>query len=435
MGFIQNIVRGLPLFALLLSSLVQARIIAPNDYQYPFVPPLEATVAGSFFKAPGHEVYENIKISPSIHQRKSNDLELRYYPPVNNLKTSDELVFVFSGIGGDSKGNISNFLSLQLAKKGLHAVIVPSFFTEDFVLSFSRTGYVGHLPNDAKDMMNALVRVLQKLEHDKGLNFKKIKLAGYSLGALCAAHVAHHSDTTAASLKFEKVVLVNSPIDLLYGLRYLDKAKKEGTNLTLLRLVFGVFRPLIDIFMHFRQTEFITEEIFEESVRELENLDLNDVKALIAKALGRSLSDVIMGSQRLHDLGILPRLPNLYDDMRRRTAIYKRRVDAAKKMGFEQYARKILIPYYKYVLNQKDFSLEKLNKDSSLTALNEYFKRSKHIYFIHNTDDFLIKDSSEVFYFDDLFKEKATFFPRGGHLGNIWYKENVNVFLDYIDAN
>lgn len=43
---------------------------------------------------------------------------------------------------------------------------------------------------------------------------------------------------------------------------------------------------------------------------------------------------------------------------------------------------------------------------------------------MHNADDFLLT-TGDVAWMEQVFGDRALIFPRGGHLGNLYYPDNV----------
>ena len=48
---------------------------------------------------------------------------------------------------------------------------------------------------------------------------------------------------------------------------------------------------------------------------------------------------------------------------------------------------------------------------------------------MHNLDDILVS-AEDVAYLEKVFGKRATIYPHGGHLGNLWYPENKEHLLD-----
>jgi hypothetical protein len=59
----------------------------------------------------------------------------------------------------------------------------------------------------------------------------------------------------------------------------------------------------------------------------------------------------------------------------------------------------------------------------SLKGVEGALQEKKHIFLMHNLDDFLVSNANLI-YLEKLFGNRATIYPHGGHLGNLWYPQN-----------
>jgi hypothetical protein len=101
---------------------------------------------------------------------------------------------------------------------------------------------------------------------------------------------------------------------------------------------------------------------------------------------------------------------------------------AASLLDFEFYARQILYPYY--LKTSPDLSFEELAERNSLRAISDYLAEADKVGLMHNKDDFLLSED-ELGYLRRLFGERAQIYPKGGHAGNMEYKDNVAYVIDF----
>lgn len=66
----------------------------------------------------------------------------------------------------------------------------------------------------------------------------------------------------------------------------------------------------------------------------------------------------------------------------------------------------------------------------SLKSIGDYLKSSAKFGLMTNADDFLLTPD-DLDFFKRTFSERATIYPRGGHLGNIEYRENVAHMVEF----
>ena len=74
---------------------------------------------------------------------------------------------------------------------------------------------------------------------------------------------------------------------------------------------------------------------------------------------------------------------------------------------------------------------DKLIADMSLTGIEDYLRTAEKIEVMHNQDD-IILEPGQIDFFPRVFGDRAKIYPRGGHCGNMDFRDNVthmvNVF-------
>ena len=73
-------------------------------------------------------------------------------------------------------------------------------------------------------------------------------------------------------------------------------------------------------------------------------------------------------------------------------------------------------------------TLERLNRDSGLRAIEDDLRSNPHISVLHNLDDPILSPSDREF-LDNALKKKLTWFDCGGHMGNLALKEYQQILL------
>ena len=71
-----------------------------------------------------------------------------------------------------------------------------------------------------------------------------------------------------------------------------------------------------------------------------------------------------------------------------------------------------------------------LIQQTSLYALEDYLRQSPKIAVMHNADD-LILGPGDLGFLKRTFGERLTLYPRGGHLGNMDYRDNSQAMLEF----
>ena len=81
--------------------------------------------------------------------------------------------------------------------------------------------------------------------------------------------------------------------------------------------------------------------------------------------------------------------------------------------------------FYPYFLKQRPgLTKQALIESESLRSIEGYLKSSAKFGVMANENDFILT-KAELDYLRQLFGERAKIYPRGGHLGNLEYKENL----------
>jgi hypothetical protein len=98
------------------------------------------------------------------------------------------------------------------------------------------------------------------------------------------------------------------------------------------------------------------------------------------------------------------------------------------RLSFLDYFHGIFVPHFQ----AKDPSVTEaqLIKTLSLRSIDGYLRNSEKFGLIHNEDDVILLPG-EIDYLRDLFGNRATIFPHGGHCGNMAYPDNVSVMVGF----
>ena len=84
------------------------------------------------------------------------------------------------------------------------------------------------------------------------------------------------------------------------------------------------------------------------------------------------------------------------------------------------YTNKLIIPFYRMHLGRSNLDLEYISKNNNLRYLESFLKKSDNIFLIHTQDDFLL-EPGDAEYLDQVFQDRATIYPSGGHVTSFWY--------------
>lgn len=389
-------------------------IIAPSDYDFPHIEPLKAAVATSFIGTP-NGTWAEVRIP--LKKRKIEGLRawsrarFRYLWPKEEIDRK-ELVYVLAGFGGDEEDPKPNFFARKLADKGYHAIVLPSVFTKRFVVSTSSEGVVGESARDAQDYFKLMGEATRYIETTRSIQFQKKHLVGYSYGGLTAAFVAR-IDKSKKFFNLEKEILINPPSNLFASVGTLDhyyQSRRNMGELAFAKLFFRVGAPSV----YFRR--FIPNERIYSAYLNKIPMNIEQAKALVGTGLKSGLPSVARAIYKIteheeRDFGEVP-------------------PDWGDEFDFAQYLEETLLPFNRK-FHFPDDTLDSINQRNSIYTLENYFRTNPNVYLIHNADDFLFRPGDVEFY-SRAFGDRFILYPWGGHMGNMWFEQNVNSLIALI---
>ncbi|MGR8981569.1 MAG: alpha/beta hydrolase [Gammaproteobacteria bacterium] len=399
-----------------------AQIIDEANYRYPYKDPFVATATVALMQ--GREAI------PSGHIR---DLEIKVLDGRDNIdllegkgtlryrfyqqKGAAPLIYIIPGLGSSAYAGSARYLAEFLAGHGFHVLIIPSPFSWNFTLAASRSGVPGSTREDAQDLYAVMQLTLNAVKRRWRAKIGKVGLLGLSEGALEASHIGE-LDAAQRQIGIDAYLLVNPPVNLLKGVRQIDAMaalgerygdkQREYLEAYALGVVAGAIRGDPDEPDYFADWDSRTE------------LTERQFKYLIGNEMQKAVGDVIYTSDLAFDLGIL-KTPVSW-------GFRSARLNEARSYTLMGYVKVFLIPRLRQ-LNDKRITVEQLDDRSSLKVVKTTLENNKRIFLMHNLDDFLLSDEDYTF-LDNVFGHRAKFYPRGGHLGNLWFADNKKNILD-----
>jgi len=413
------------LCGLLASPGLGAEVVTP--YGYPLVDPLEATVIGTpeIF---GVELPEDIPSEERevlvFQGRDVPDIfwytkTLRYALSVQPGRAP--LVFILPGTGANFNARKSVILQRALYQAGFHVVSLPSPLHPNFIVSASASRRPGLLSEDANDIYRVMALIRRHVQDE--IDIARWHLVGYSLGATYAAFVAKLDDERG-SFGFDRVLMINPPVDLANSARILDALYEE--HIPTIADFNALFNQLMQVVSEFysptEQMLFSEDQIFQ--IYQRSPPPDRTLEALIGAAFRLSSIDLVFTSDVMTNAGLLVapgQELSLTDSL---TPYFK----AASRLSFEDYARAIVYPYY--LKRAPAITFEQLSELNSLRAIESYLRDTHKIGLMHNADDILLSPD-EIEYLQDVFGDRAMIFPHGGHAGNLAYRDNLARIVDF----
>ena len=416
----------------LLSKVVLFLILSLTafSYNFPIDDPYSATIIGSAtMMTPG--VSENIplKVYEIQIKDKKEIPDVFWYASKFKFSFSKQknkkapLIFVLAGTGSDYSAIRVKFMQRIFHDAGYHTIAISSQMSQQFMISASTNAIPGMLIRDNEDIYKAMKLAYNKIKDQ--VDVTDFYIMGYSLGGANAA-VLSYIDEKEKAFNFKRVFMVNPPVELYDSAVKLDKYLDDYTggksagierllNTTLARVKGGLTSEYANI-----GADTIYEIVKGDILSDAEK------KAYIGLAFRLTSTDLNFISDFITKSHIYTKNPEKVDKFTNMKEYFK----AVNFATFEDYVNKIGFPYYKKY--NKDFTIEDLKREASLRVIEDYLRTSPKIAAVTNADE-LILNEKDIDYLKDIFKDRLIIYPKGGHCGNMFYKENVDVMVKFIN--
>lgn len=416
----------------LLSKIVLFIILSLTafSYNFPIDDPYSATIIGSAtMMTPG--VSENIPLKVyEIQIKDKKDIpDVFWYASKFKFSFSKQknkkapLIFVLAGTGSDYNTTRVKFMQRIFHDAGYHTIAISSQMSQQFMISASSNSVPGLLLEDNKDIYKSMKLAYNKIKDQ--VEVTDFYIMGYSLGGSNAA-VLSYIDEKEKVFNFKRVFMVNPPVNLYNSAVKLDKylddytgGKTEGIekllNTTLAKVKGG-----------------LTSEYANIGADTIYNIVKGDIlsdaekRAYIGLAFRLTSTDLNFISDFMTRSHVYTKNPEKVDKYTNMKEYFK----AVNFATFEDYVNKIGFPYYKK--HNKDYSIEALKREASLKVIEDYLRTSPKIAAVTNADELILNEKDFAF-LKDVFKDRLVIYPKGGHCGNMFYKENVDVMLKFLN--
>jgi hypothetical protein len=381
----------------------------PSGYDYPYHDPWLATASVALLKDPKlpEKQVKDATIYPARARTPLFEDKARVYYVTYRQEKPADLVVLISGLGSVAEDPLALYLGGQIFAMGYNVLVVPDAFNWQFALGASRSGYPGVPSIDAGDLENFIVRARDHAVRVDGMKIRQTKLVGYSMGALEGAFLAAR-EAQHPRLKFDKVVLLNPPVDTFYDLHQLDALAETGKDWSADDKK-TIKARAYDLVANANLTDPQGAPYFRD-LEQKNTLTDDQLKYVLFGLFHNSLSDVIMVSQQIRDAGILKTPAS-------KTSLDAREKEAAQ-YGFADYLDKFVMPQ---LPDQQ--AAHEMQKTETLYGLHDFLATHTEVEVFHNADDFLVRPE-DIAYLQSTLTNRLTLFPHGGHMGNIWYPAN-----------
>jgi predicted alpha/beta-fold hydrolase len=409
--------------AILTALCLLIRSAEAADYKYPHHDPYLATATTAILNDDGAtaRVKSIIFRLPGLRGRNGlitlegrGHVSLALY----RHKRPAPLLFILAGLGSNPYFGVAPYLASLFYREGFHVVVLPSPMSWNFALSASRSGAPGYAPEDARDLYVVMQKTLATLIDRYRLRPTSTNFMGVSLGALQGAYLSL-IDAEEGKIGIAKYLLVNPPVDLAYAIGKIDEwntlARKFGREKS--RDIVSRALAVVDSFADERSDD---PEVFDRLAKKLAGFTTEELQFLIAETLQSQLPELVYVTQVLHDQNLLTAAK---DNMRKR-------LQEARSFTFTDYNQRIAVPVWQKQIGDSRADLERFIRRGSLTAIMDRLRGNPKVHILHNADDFLAERRA-IEALKEALAEQVKLFPRGGHLGNLWFPENKQYALEF----
>jgi hypothetical protein len=409
-----------------LALLPVASLAADDGYGYPIPGSYESTILGT----PADLVPKLPAVR--IRQLVLDVIPYRERPPVfyydEGLRCSfvsqgkkAPLVFLIAGTGSSSQA--PNLVTMMRAfyQAGFHVITLPSTVNTNFIISASKSRIPGDLTEDSADLYKAMESAWNEVKGE--IEVSDFNLCGISLGGAQAAFVAK-LDEERKVFNFRKVLMINPPVSLYNSMSRIEGllkmipggAKKEGAFFN---------RMLAKFVDYYRYGNFVgINDDFIFSIYQEKLFSHEETAGLIGLAFRINLAGAIFSSDVMTGGGyvvprnrILKATDSLFDYFL-----------VSSHLSFYDYFNEYFYPHFQKT--RPGLTKQALVASESLKSIDGYLGSSSKIGVMTNENDFIL-EPDELLYLKGLFGARAKIYPRGGHLGNLGYKDNLAYMVGF----
>lgn len=407
---------------------VATGLAAQEAYDYPFDNTYIATVLGTPleyraelpekipFKERSIKVFEDREVPDYFWY----DEKMRYATVFQ--RKAAPLVFLIAGTGASYHGSKNRQMARAFYQAGFHVIALSSPTYPNFIVSASNTGVPGHAVKDAEDLYRVMERIWDK--YKRKIKVTDFFVTGYSLGGFNTAFVTW-LDEEKRVFNFKRALLINPPVRLYSSISLLDRMLENiPGGVDNFNLFYGnLVKEFSKVYVRAKRVDFNEEFLYD--AFEAVNPDNEELAALIGTSFRISSANMALTSDVMTNFGYV-KPKNVVFTKSTSPGEYSK---VAYRLGFTDFFHEYFYPYWK--AQDDSLTRDSLLEQMSLTAIEDYLRTAEKIQVMHNAND-LILEPGEIDFFPRVFGDRAKIYPKGGHCGNMDYRDNVahmvNVF-------
>ncbi len=406
---------------------VLCRATGGDGYGYPIKSSYGATIVGTpdEFKAnlPKEIPTRKLVLTPIPNLKKP---DVFFYDDglhctLAYQKERAPLIFLIAGTGSNHRSPKLVAMMKLIYNAGYHVISLPSPTHPNFIINASRSHVPGDLAEDAEDLYRVMETAWKEVKDD--IEVSDFFLSGYSLGGTQAAFVAKLDDDRKL-FNFVKIFMINPAVNI-----YDSVTRIEG----LLANIPGgpgkigaFFNIMMDRFVEFyHEGDFV--EVNNDFLYEMYKSDLvnqAEAEGLIALTFRINSAGMIFVSDVMTNAGyVVPK--NLVLSIADSLDDY---FQVGVHLSFFQYFEEYLYPHFRS--KRPGLTRDKMIEAQSLRSIEEYLMTNPKFGVMTNENDFILS-ASDRDYLRQLFGKQTKIYPRGGHLGNLEYPDNMDHLVEF----
>lgn len=398
-------------------------------YDYPFVNAYVATVIGTpsiYMPDLPEEIPEEHHSLNVFPERKiprvfwyTDGLRFSLVPQ----KERAPLIFVIAGTGADYNAGKSRLLQKAFYQAGFHVLSLTSPTHPHFIIHASSTAVPGHVMEDSHDLYRVMQLAYAKVKHD--IRVSRFHATGYSLGAAHAAFIAR-MDAVQKILGIEKVLMINPPVNFYNSLDILDRLLSDnidfGDPREVNRAVDRLMTTFAETYERSQALDFTGDflyEIYKARPPEEENLEI-----LIGTSFRFVSRDLIFTADVMNRAGYVVPANRELSATDSLTTYFK----VLDQTLFTDYYREFFLPYFQ--TRYPGTTDQDLRDQLSLKSIAPFLRQNRNLGLVGNADDIILAPG-EIEYLANLFGDRATIYPTGGHCGNMAHKAVLEAIVGF----
>lgn len=402
-------------------------LAAEDTYGYPIPGSYEATIIGTPIKLmpelPANINTKQLVLTIFPERKKPSiffyDEGLRCTFAYQDHKAP--LVFLIAGTGSSDRSAKLMVMMKAFYQAGFHVITLPSPTHANFIISASQSRIPGDLTEDAADLYRAMEIAWNQVRGD--VEVSSFYLCGYSLGGTQAAFVAK-LDEERRIFNFRKVLMIDPAVSL-----YTSSGKIEG----LMKKIPGgpkkegiFFNKMLSKFSEFyRYGNYVAiNDEFLYAIYADKLYSSEETAGLIGLTFRINLAGMIFSSDVMTNSGyVVPknRVLNITDSLSDYFLV-------SCHLSFFDYFNEYLFPYFQ--MRRPGLTKQSFIDSLSIRSIEGYLKSSDKFGVMANENDFILT-GEDLKYLQQLFGKRTKIYPRGGHLGNLEYKDNLAYMIAF----